>query len=157
MTDRAKRSHRTHGMSDTVEYRAWQRMKERCCNPNCKQFKHYGGRGVTICDRWVKFENFIHDMGPRPSGMSLDRINVDGNYEPANCRWATQKDQTRNTRRNAFIEFDGQRKTVGEWAECLGLNYMTLYTRIFTNEWPLSIALAPAKANPWDVAKGRVK
>ncbi len=94
---------KTHG--DTVkgvttsEYRAWQSMRQRCMNPNQHSFRLWGGRGITICDRWSDFSNFLSDMGRKPSPRhSIDRINNDGNYEPSNCRWATQKEQIANRR-----------------------------------------------------------
>jgi hypothetical protein len=88
----------THRMSKSVEYRAWHSMRMRCRNPNNPRFKHYGARGITICERWASFENFFADMGSRPHGRSLDRINNDGNYEPNNCRWATASQQAKNRR-----------------------------------------------------------
>lgn len=88
---------RTMGWSST--YRSWQAMKRRCLNPKVRGYKNYGGRGITICERWLEsFENFLADMGPRPPGMSLDRIDPNGNYEPGNCRWATAKEQSLNKR-----------------------------------------------------------
>lgn len=92
-----KHGHRKGGKSR--EYMSWQAMVCRCTNHNREYFKHYGGRGITVCDRWLNsFVDFLADMGPRPEGMTLDRINVDGNYEPGNCRWATAKEQTNNKR-----------------------------------------------------------
>lgn len=91
---------KTHGMSLTSMYRIWQGMKQRCFETTSVSYKHYGGRGITICDHWMKFENFLEDMGERPPGLSIDRINNNGNYEPGNCRWATQSQQMRNTRRS---------------------------------------------------------
>lgn len=87
----------THGLSKTPEYRAWSSMWQRCTNPKNVRYARYGARGVTICDRWQSFENFLADMGPRPSvGHSVDRNDNDGNYEPSNCRWATRSEQQRN-------------------------------------------------------------
>ena len=89
----------THGLSQSPEHAAWRDMKSRCMNPKVKCYPRYGGRGVTVCDRWMTFENFLADMGPRPgAGYSIERNNSDGNYEPSNCRWATKLEQSRNRR-----------------------------------------------------------
>jgi hypothetical protein len=87
-----------HGMSGTSEHRIWKTMRQRCENPRSSRFKDYGGRGIRVCARWRKFENFFADMGRRPPGRSIDRIDNDGNYEPKNCRWATAMQQRHNRR-----------------------------------------------------------
>jgi hypothetical protein len=92
-------AHRSHGGSSTPEFQAWMSMHKRCENPRMRNFRHYGARGIRVCERWSSFENFLADVGPRPSPEhSLDRIDNDGNYEPTNCRWATRSQQQKNRR-----------------------------------------------------------
>lgn len=97
--------HSKHGESPhakrTTEYNSWRLMRQRCNDPKNKNFKHYGGRGIKVCSRWDRYENFLADLGRKPAGHSLDRIDVNGNYEPANCRWADAITQRRNQRRQA--------------------------------------------------------
>lgn len=103
----------------TKSYSVWTGIIERCNNKNSKKYKNYGGRGISVCQQWLKFENFLADMGHRPDGLSIDRINNDGNYEPGNCRWATKKEQNLNTRQNNRILFSGLNLTVSEWGRRL--------------------------------------
>lgn len=94
--ERAAASNTKHGGLGTDAYKSWQKMRQRCTDPSGVAYHRYGGRGITVCDRWNDFANFYADMGDRPPGMTLDRINSDGNYEPGNCRWATRQEQSRN-------------------------------------------------------------
>jgi len=131
--------HRTHGYAGkipTPEYRAWQRMHERCGNDNHIGSANYKGRGIKVCDRWGKFENFISDMGRMPKGTnSLDRKDNDSNYEPDNCRWSYPKQQVRNRRCTIFVDYLGERKPLGEWCEILGVKYQNGYRRIVKYGW----------------------
>ncbi len=112
-------------------YGAWAAMLGRCRNPKLPNFPPYGGRGITVCARWLKFENFLADMGPKPSpDLSLDRIDNNGNYEPSNCRWATPFDQANNRRSTVKIEYLGRRLSVHEWAREVGLKPSTLRFRL---------------------------
>lgn len=123
---------REHGLSNTPEYMTWNRIKDRCHNPNTPSFRYYGGRGIVVCQQWREsFSAFLEHMGPRPSPRhSIDRVDFNGNYEPGNCRWATSKQQGRNTRRNHYVIVDGQRMTLIEASELTGVNYGTLKWRI---------------------------
>lgn len=122
----------THGLSRSTEYKILHGMKKRCTNPKDKKYSFYGARGIKVCDRWSDVENFVADMGPRPSVKhSIDRYpNKNGDYAPDNCRWATQKEQCRNTRRNRAITMDGKTLCVSEWCETLGLSPQRVNVRI---------------------------
>ena len=105
-------------------------MVSRCTDSGLPDFHMWGGRGITVCDRWLRFENFLADMGVRPPGTTIDRYpNNDGNYEPGNTRWATRLEQCRNTRRNVFATINDQTLTIAEWAEISGIKAATLYRR----------------------------
>jgi len=111
---------------------AWLKAKQRCTNPNDPKYPIYGGRGVTMCERWAhSFRAFLADMGERPPALTLERIDNSRGYEPGNCRWATRKAQARNTRRNHLITVDGVEMCIAEAAEKLGLKAATLYQRVY--------------------------
>ncbi len=112
-----------HGNPNSREYRTWHGMKARCGNPLAPNFPRYGGRGIFVCARWAEsFEHFLADMGPRPEGQSLDRIDNDGNYEPGNCRWATSAEQMLNCSRNRYATHEGVTRTATQWARILDLD-----------------------------------
>lgn len=134
---------RTHGLSATPTFRIWCDMRRRCTNAKRRAFRRYGGRGIRVCDRWLKFENFVEDMGLRPRGMSLDRIDNNGNYEPSNCRWATRKQQTLNSPTTRWIEFGGERLCLTDWARKLGMTESGLHFRL--KNWPMEKALTTPK------------
>jgi hypothetical protein len=137
---------KTHGMSGTVEHRTWISMRDRCRNPKAAHYECYGGRGITVCDRWLNsFENFYEDMGSKPSRRhSIDRIDVNGHYEPRNCRWATITEQRRNTRANTIVQYLGQDMCIAEAAELSGISQYTLSMRI-RRGWDSSRLFAPVR------------
>jgi hypothetical protein len=111
-------------------------MKGRCQNPNNHKYPIYGARGIKVCDRWQKFENFLADMGERPSKKySIDRIDNDGHYTPDNCRWADRYEQQNNTRRNRLITINGETKTMSQWGRQFGISPDTIWNRIVTLKW----------------------
>lgn len=125
--EQAKTTQRTHSMhtrKHRPEYIAWKAMRQRCYNPNERQFEDYGGRGVKICDRWQNFENFLADMGKKPSPKhSIDRIDVNGDYCPENCRWATVDEQANNKRNCIMVTHNGKTQTFKQWCKGLNLPY----------------------------------
>lgn len=124
----------------TPEYRAWSSMRTRCNNKNYVQFHCYGGRGITVCERWERFEAFLADMGPRPSGHTLDRIDVNGHYAPENCRWATPRQQAANRRDTVPIVINGVSKIACEWADVSGISANIICCRIYRG-WPAERAV----------------
>lgn len=124
------------------EFKIWCKIKERCYNVKDKRYIDYGARGIKVCDRWrYSFKLFYEDMGCRPnSTYSIERINNNGNYEPTNCKWGTKKNQARNRRSNVYIEYNGEKKCISEWAEILNLHQMTLWSRIFRYNWSIKKA-----------------
>lgn len=112
------------------EYHSWACMIQRCTNRKNSQWKHYGGKGVKVCDRWRNFDNFFADMGSRPPGTSLDRIDVNGDYTPSNCRWADRTTQARNSIQVVWVELGGVRKRLVEWCEELNISINTVRDRV---------------------------
>lgn len=122
---------RKHGMYRTSEYRIWSMMRQRCSNPKTARYARYGGRGISVCDRWMSFENFYADMGPRPSPKhSVERKDNNAGYSPENCVWTTHRSQSRNKSTNRLIEYHGETKTLMEWSEVLRIHYYTIHNRI---------------------------
>lgn len=120
-----------HGKSKTPEYRVWRNMMNRCYDKSNEAYHNYGGRGIEVADRWHDFENFLADMGARPSAaLTLDRVRNDLGYSKDNCRWATRSEQSNNTRRTVLITFEGETKSIAQWAETKNLNYTTLNRRL---------------------------
>lgn len=129
------------GIRNSPTYNTWHLMKARCHNPKAPDYHRYGGRGIKVCDRWRSdFKCFLADMGQRPVGMTLDRIDVDQGYTKENCRWIPQKLQHRNTRQNRWLEFRGEKRTMIEWCEVLGVSYSAVKQRV-ANGWPIERAL----------------
>lgn len=123
-------------------YNSWSGMKSRCSNPNLPLYKYYGGRGIKVCDKWCSFKGFWEDMGPTyKAGLSIDRIDNNGDYEPDNCRWATHKEQCNNRRSNTIIEIDGVTKTLAQWCDLSGLKRTTIIQRHFGLGWDFKRAL----------------
>lgn len=138
--DKVKEVFTKHGLTNTPTHIVWMSMRGRCFNPKNRAFPSYGGRGISVCERWMVFENFLLDMGKRPPGMSLDRIDNDSGYCPGNCRWTDRKTQARNRRSNRVITFNGTSATLAYWADKTGINQTTIRKRI-RGGWPLSQAL----------------
>lgn len=133
---------RRHGMSQTKLHKAWANMRYRCFNPRCKYYDNYGGRGITICDEWNEFESFMEWSlnNGFADGMSLDRIDVNGNYEPGNCRWVSWEVQENNKRNNSYLTLNGQTHTISEWSRITGLKDSTIRERI-KRGWTVEDAL----------------
>lgn len=145
----ARRANRTHGKTRTQIYNTWRGMKDRCTNPKATNYSNYGGRGISLCEQWESFETFYQwakGNGYQP-GLTIERSNNDGNYEPGNCRWATRTEQNNNRRSNNMVTFNGVTKPISAWARTTGINYRTLKSRIMESGWPIEQALTvPAGA-----------
>lgn len=140
-----KEIHTIHGNTSkhklTGAWRSWNQMIRRCTDKKHESYKRYGERGITVCEEWLSFENFLHDMGDRPNGKTLDRIDNNKGYSKENCRWATMAKQQNNKTSNHFIEFNGMRKTIAEWAKYLNIGYPALSSRINILHWTTEKAL----------------
>lgn len=135
-----------HNMSHTRLYQVWNAMKMRCANPNAISYKYYGGKGITVCDEWQTFEVFRDwalSNGYR-EGLSIDRIDSNGNYEPSNCRWATSKEQQNNTSYNRVLTYGDETHNITQWSEILGIPRTTLYNRA-RRGWSVSRLLSKPK------------
>jgi hypothetical protein len=145
---------KTHGMSKSSTYRIWKAMRRRCEVETASEYRRYGGRGISVCGRWASFESFFADMGERPSeDHSIDRIDNDGNYEPGNCRWATDTEQARNKRNNVHLTALGATKTMAEWSEQSAVTGGAIAYRLRTGWSPDDAVMLPAGAR----GDGRLK
>lgn len=144
-----------HRGSKTAEYACWEGILNRCLDPGSTNYPRYGGKGIEVCERWKSFENFLADMGPKPSpSHSIDRFpDRNGNYEPGNCRWATRIEQGRNTSRNRRLVFRGEEKTLAEWAEITGIKRATIGARIDSYGWSVEKALSVGANNLLEAIK----
>lgn len=140
---RARKSSHGHASRKkrSREHVTWDAMIQRCRNVNHPAFHHYGERGITVCERWTFFSNFLSDMGSKPPGMTLERIDNDGNYEPSNCRWATHTENCRNRRTCRVIIHEGERLTITEWAKRAGCSPAAFSSRI-ARGWSISAAIS---------------
>lgn len=132
-----------HGFKHTRIYNVWAGIKARCYNPNNKSYKDYGGRGIIMCDEWkngfINFKNWAISNGYNDN-LTIDRINVNGDYEPSNCRWATKKEQCNNRTTNKFITYKNEIHTLAEWSEIVGIKYKCLHKRIKYFNWSIEKA-----------------
>lgn len=119
-----------HGMTHTPTHNSWIRMNNRCNNPGDPKYLYYGARGIKICERWKNFINFFKDMGPRPRGMGLDRIDNASGYFPENCKWSTMKEQCRNRRSTRIYEHEGKKMCLTDWCDSLNLRFTTISDRM---------------------------
>ena len=133
---------RSHGKTHTPEYGSWNSMIERCNNSKSTYYRYYGDRGIKICERWLDYNNFYEDMhSTYKKGLTIDRIDSNGNYEPSNCRWATMREQVLNRRCTRRFTYKGETHILKEWSEITGIKQSTLYARINSYGWPFEKAI----------------
>lgn len=142
---------RTHGRANSRvsgyqdrTYGIWQAMRDRCSNPNRKDWHRYGGRGIRVCSRWEQFENFLHDMGSAPPGLTLDRIDNEKGYTPDNCRWASRRQQSYNSTKIVWVTHAGQTRSISDWCRTTGVPKATYYSRR-KRGWAIAAALGLTK------------
>lgn len=140
--ERLKETNTKHKMSKTKLYQKWSHMMQRCENPNVERYSHYGGRGIKVCDEWHNFKNFKEwaKSSGYSENLTLDRINVDGNYCPDNCRWVSWNVQANNTTRNHYITYNGETHSLSEWSKILNISYTVLRARINRSKWDIEKA-----------------
>lgn len=129
---KGNKNHLKHGMRHTRLYNIWRSMRQRCSNPNCINYHNYGGKGIKVCDEWNKFEIFYEwaMANGYTEELTIDRIDVNGNYEPSNCKWSSYKEQANNKTNNRQIEFNGESHTLGEWSAIKGIKLATIWNRL---------------------------
>lgn len=138
-----KKYHCVPDGSKSPIYNSWFKMIQRCTDPKNKDWKHYGGRGIMVCNRWFSFDLFVADMGGTwRQGLTLERRDNNDNYYPANCQWSTRAEQSQNTRRNHWITLNGVTMTLGAWSKLLQVSRTTLYSRLTKLKWPVEKALS---------------
>jgi hypothetical protein len=152
LREETPRKNRKHGKTGTCEHISWVAIKSRCYNQHNNRYQYYGGRGIKVCDRWLEpdgrgFTNFLEDMGRRPSTKhSIDRIDVNGDYCPENCRWVCHKTQANNKSNNIRIEIDGQTCTLAEWCSKYRMDYTVAWDRIHEYKWePIKALTTPVR------------
>ena len=147
----AKETMTTHGMSFSPEYEAWKRLKQRCFNKKNPSYKNYGGRGISVSDKWINsFECFFNDMGKRPSRKhTLDRVNNSQGYSKENCRWTTRDQQNRNHRGNRYYSYQGKNMCLMDWSILTGINYNTLKARLSLLDWSFEQAVEKPVAHKY--------
>ncbi len=136
-----RKTHGYSGCQQNITYVTWYNMIQRCTNSNRKDYEYYGRRGIKVCDKWLSFESFLEDMGEKPKGLSLDKVDNNKGYCKANCRWVTRKEQQRNRRNNILITIDNITKCLAEWCEEFNLKYSKIKDRIKRYGWTPEEAL----------------